>query len=433
MRINIFFIIAVTSVTQISHAWIYVDDTEEKVLQELGKPTGIFEMGDQKILSYKGGEVTIRNGKVIDVDLVSQNDQAPPKKPVPLSTLPETPSTQPSASTDQPSSPSLDDSKELVIREVKMRPGLSVETLLFEKAEAHIAALFLAERFHELEKISASLNHPDARNSDGTWKMTNFFRAILKSFNNEPSHYEKILAITRRWQNSHPSSMTARLVEAKILIDLAWEARGSGYANTVTGDGWKSFHTLLDAAHKVLIEAATLPGSNPEYYNVLLNIAHAQGYSRDEFEKIFDEAVSKWPSYIPYYEIKSYYLMPRWYGRKGELEKFFHEVYKTHPEGKLIYTKICEDHEGYYGSKFFTHTDFKWKLLKEAYEDSLKKYPDSNLILNGYAFMACIADDHKKAKELLLKIEGKYEDRIWNSQTDMEYYARIRRFYKIGR
>lgn len=435
-RATVFLVLTTLFHIPVACAWIYVDDTEERVLQELGKPVGIFEMGDQKIFSYKGGEVTIQNGKVIEVDLVSQNDQEPPPKPAPAPPPHEPPTISPPVTvekTNPASHPAQSGPKELIVRGVKMRPGLSSETLLIETADSYIRDLFLAERFNELEEISVALNHTDARTSTGTWKITNYFHGIRDALGDKPDGYEKKLNIIRRWQAAFPSSMTARIAEAKALTDIAWDARGSGYANTVTEDGWKSFHALLDAAHKVLIEAATLPGTNPEYYLCLMQIALGQGMERNEFEKIFQDGVRQWPSYIPFYEMKAYYLMPRWHGRKGEMEKFFHEVYEKHPEGKLIYTKICQDQEGYYGSSFFKETDFKWKLLKEAYEDTLKKYPDSNLNLNYYAYMACLAEDNKTAKKLLQKIEGKYEDRVWRGKSGMEYYARLRRFYKIGR
>jgi|GEM_PF-1919388 len=407
------------------HAWIYIDDTEDKVVQELGKPVGIIEEGEKKVLSYKGGDVTIEKGKVIEVDLVAQNDQEPPPKPVPTPTpLPAAP-----AAVAQNAAPPEAKPKEFVVPEVKMKAGLSQETLLMEQAEAYIRALLAAEKFDELEQIAKDLKDSQARTTTGSWKLTNYFISIGNYSNSGIPHYQQKLEMINRWKEQYPNSMTARLVEADIWVDMAWEARGSGYAHSVSEDGWKYFHQFLDNAQKVMLEASTLPDSNPEYYRIMMVIAMGQGVEREGFENFYQEGIKLWPGYIPLYTYKAYYLMPRWYGERGEMEGFALELYKTHPEGKLIYSKICSYIISYYGSDFFKETDFKWKIVKDSFDGSVADYPNSNLILNDYAYLACIAEDDKMAKQLLQKIEGKYESRVWR---DMQYYAWARRHYQVG-
>ena len=49
----------------------------------------------------------------------------------------------------------------------------------------------------------------------------------------------------RRWEAAFPESPIRPVAEPSAWIDYAWQARGSGWARTVTDEGWQRFAERL--------------------------------------------------------------------------------------------------------------------------------------------------------------------------------------------
>jgi hypothetical protein len=62
-------------------------------------------------------------------------------------------------------------------------------------------------------------------------------------------------ALARELANGGIDPWLQQTVLGKIEINKAWEARGGGWANTVTDEGWKGFAQHLDAAERALTKA----------------------------------------------------------------------------------------------------------------------------------------------------------------------------------
>ena len=63
----------------------------------------------------------------------------------------------------------------------------------------------------------------------------------------------------------------------QVLLHQAWEASGSGWAATVTEQGWKLFHERRRGAHRLLDEAIELGVEDGEAYARLVNAAMQKG------------------------------------------------------------------------------------------------------------------------------------------------------------
>ena len=74
--------------------------------------------------------------------------------------------------------------------------------------------------------------------------------------------------IHKGWIAAKPDSITARIAHADFLAEYAWHARGSGYANEVSKDGWKLFGERLTAAHEILKQAKPMQPQCPMWWSV---------------------------------------------------------------------------------------------------------------------------------------------------------------------
>jgi hypothetical protein len=217
-----------------------------------------------------------------------------------------------------------------------------------------------------------------------------------------------------------PASVTARVAAADILVSAAWKARGTGYASEVSEENFRLFKERHAAARKILEETEKLPESCPVFYDVLLHLARGQGWEREEYERLFAKAVDLDPLYTDFYVEKAYYLLPQWYGRPGEWEKFAEtsaEAVKD-PAGMELYARIIWNMSRVYGTKgedLFKKTDVSWPKMRQGFIEADKRYPGSLITLNGFAWFACLAGDKETAKGLFARLGDGYDPSVWGN------------------
>ncbi|MBI4845700.1 MAG: thioredoxin family protein [Candidatus Omnitrophica bacterium] len=71
MRKNLFIFVLIVLITNVAfqaNAEVGIGSTIEEVLAEFGKPNGELTSGKERILSYPGGIITIRDNKVVHID-----------------------------------------------------------------------------------------------------------------------------------------------------------------------------------------------------------------------------------------------------------------------------------------------------------------------------------------------------------------------------
>ncbi len=101
-------------------------------------------------------------------------------------------------------------------------------------------------------------------------------------------------------------------------VRAAWEARGTGFADTVTRTGWKGFAEHLAAARKSLTRAYGLDARNPEAPSLMIRVA--MGESTEDEEKLwFDRATGAQIDYMPAYNEYFWALRPRWGGSHEQM------------------------------------------------------------------------------------------------------------------
>ena len=81
------------------------------------------------------------------------------------------------------------------------------------------------------------------------------------------------------WCAAAPESAYAHLVRGEHLIGFAWEARGSGWANTVSDEGWRLFAERLSLARAALERAAELDPTLSLVPAALITVGRGQGDS----------------------------------------------------------------------------------------------------------------------------------------------------------
>jgi hypothetical protein len=111
---------------------------------------------------------------------------------------------------------------------------------------------------------------------------------------------------------------TADALDALFYIDVAWKARGGGYANTVTERGWTAYGDNMRHAGDMLTDLYARYPQQPGLARCMLNVVQAEQDPRDQMELWFQRALQVNPNDYDAYAMKEFYLLPRWYGTEQD-------------------------------------------------------------------------------------------------------------------
>lgn len=300
--------------------------------------------------------------------------------------------------------------------------------------KSEVRNLFEVEDFKSLEALANDLARTKARFPDGSWKLTAFYSGLEDRFNTTDAGYSTDAEMHENWRNKYPNSPVQLTAFANLLANYAWKARGSGYSNAVTPDMGEKMQERLAAARKNLQLAVETSKEDIHWYKVALRIGLGQSYSKKDFDSIVEVAMEKEPNYDVIYHDRAYSLLPQWYGKKGEMEKFAGNIADKlnnaeDGRGDEVYASITTDIYDFYDD-IFKETSMDWDRVKKGLKISMEKYPNALTLKNHAAYLATLARDRDFAKECFDQLRNSYVKWVWNKP---ERFVHFRTWAKTGK
>lgn len=283
-----------------------------------------------------------------------------------------------------------------------------------DQFKAAIAQKFAAEDFATLEVLAEELRQSRERFSDGTWLSDAFFAAFEIGAQASAEQYASVEEKIARWEKARPGSLIALLVKAEFHCNLAWKARGVGFAREVTPEGWAGFKRELAKARE-LLESHPAAKMYPAYFSIMQTIALGQHWPKQEYMRLFTEATNLEPEYYAFYFKTAEYLLPRWRGKKGEWEEFAESQRQRHGAGSAgdaLYARIAWSMKPYYDN-FFEKTAISWETMAAGFEFLIKEHPQSRWLKNAYGYFAWKARDRVRLRKALAEIRADPDMNIW--------------------
>ena len=182
----------------------------------------------------------------------------------------------------------------------QLKPAKDPVWETIEAAKLKTRQAFNSRDFDALETEAAALRKGKETFGNGFWKIEAFYSALECDDKEPASMWQLHESIYQAWMTAKPQSITALVAYGGFLTDYAWQARGSGYADKVTEEGWKLFGERLDTAGKVLMEARKMEEKDPCLWLNLLTVALGQGWEADIYKKVLDDARSFEPKFWSY-------------------------------------------------------------------------------------------------------------------------------------
>lgn len=288
----------------------------------------------------------------------------------------------------------------------------------YKEVSAETRKLLEAGDTAGLEALAARLRESRESLDGGTWLLSSFYDCAV-DVPQEPAEEEKAMAFYEKWARERPDSITAQVCLASALTSYAWNARGDGWRDTVTDEGWRLFGERLAKAWEVLEKAQALEEKCPGWYEAAQVVALGQGWSRSRYMKMVDEALQKEPTYGAYYTRACYWLLPRWYGESGDFEKWIAERADTYPpelrDWQYARFVWMADRMRFRDEMIFGPGSLDWERTKRGFEVWLKKMPDNLMVRFEFIQLALIAGDRAALRSQFEVTGAKYFPAAWNN------------------
>lgn len=291
---------------------------------------------------------------------------------------------------------------------------------------AHVNNLLVQGDFAELEKIAQQNRTEKGLLLAGVWKNHEFFAAT--SYPSSPNalteaDYQTQLALLNKWIAAYPKSAAARISLAEFYLHYGDFARGSGYADSVSRSQWRLYKQRSALAKQALLEAAAFPERDPYWYVAMQTVAHHEGWNKQQARDLLDRAVAFEPGYYHFYTYYAWYLLPQWYGQKGDIQAFAEKssAQLPAPADSIMYFQIMSSLAWYCDDCTQDLSHASYPKLRDGYSNLSSLYGISNHTANQFAFMASTFHDKFSARKAFAELAFR-DSSVWNTQESFESF-----------
>jgi hypothetical protein len=286
-----------------------------------------------------------------------------------------------------------------------------------------------AGKFDSLQKFAAAMSRQTEAMGEAYPDSFYFCEAFQKPLSTKTGDlaWAEHHGDLEKWIAKYPNSLYPRVALGRSLCTYAWEARGDRAADSVTQEGWKLFRERLRKADQVLAEAEKIDSSEVVLYHVWATVGLGLHWPLEKYEENFLRGIKADPNFLPIYYAKVVYLLPRWHGEPGDIERFAEKVadQRGGDDGDMLYMFLARRLAEADGKeKFFDYSEFSWPRMKRGFEARIKNPRNLNLEVNHYCYFACLKKERETAKRLFKEIGTQWRSEAWGNQGVFEQWRK---------
>jgi hypothetical protein len=229
---------------------------------------------------------------------------------------------------------------------------------------------------------------------------------------------EEIFVSIASWRRQYPHSILPAIVEASAFTDWGWMARGHGYATSISQQLMQVFEYRNAMAEAVLEDIRDRSEEEPLWYTLAVDVRLDLGETLGEIRSVFDDGIRKFPNFLPLYRAALRALMPRWGGSYEKVNELIDDAAsgRDSATGAQMYARLYWSYASLEGDDVDIFTDGKadWARMSEGFDLMLRQYPDSDYLINGYAYMACRAGDSGEYHALKARLSNRLSSIAWS-------------------
>jgi hypothetical protein len=241
---------------------------------------------------------------------------------------------------------------------ISRRPAKIPEALQFILAR-YVAKLMADRDIGQLEALAFYLHQPQFMKLGryrgqiaDTFHETVRTSALQFEAELPGDRLERAMQLASHLHEKFPSSQVAMNLQINLYRALAWDARGGGYAESVTDLGWESFKSNMSEAEALVNELMALESTMAQSFRSAIDIAMATGKPLDESRKIAKKIVDgPHKENVDLHSAVAFMLLPRWHGSPGMSESYITNVANRigGENGDAIYAQLAQQLSVAYG------------------------------------------------------------------------------------
>ncbi len=283
-----------------------------------------------------------------------------------------------------------------------------------------VGRLLAAAKYNELEALYAKVAEGPFAITDSWSDLCGYFEGFGPYSKKGDAEWKAREEMIKKWVESHPDSTPARLMQATFYMDYAWKARGTGFASSVSPEGRKLFKERRGRALEVL--AASPVSVTTSLYGVYLAAGIRAPGDFEEARRLLDEVTEREPGFFPAYNLMGNYLLPRWFGKPGELEYYAAGVAERlgGAEGDILYARLLGSAANREEDKFVVLHHPDYARMVRGYETWLGRTPAAKrfLIQSRFCYAAGLTGDWRRVRQLLGEIGPVVNFGNWNGREN---------------
>lgn len=258
-----------------------------------------------------------------------------------------------------------------------------------------------------------------ARFSDGRWKISFAYSGVGAALERLGTNDAAWEALEKKLSAMVAEKPSASLLYVELLINRAWQIRGTTYASKVDSNAWGPFRKYMKQAAEVLDSNKQALAGNPAWYSLRIRVALESGEEKKKLDDIFDEAVKRHPDYHAIYFNKAQSLLPKWGGSESQMLDFLSRVAKlkgkTLEEGMYLRIVWYVEPEGMH---LILSPRLDAQAMRIGSENIFSRYPDQ-LNVQQLFFMACERSDKPLTAKMLTKVSDPPLISVWGKSVGL--------------
>lgn len=280
-----------------------------------------------------------------------------------------------------------------------------------------LRTLYRSQKFDVLDPMLACLMRGSSRFASGRMGSSAVYWMFRRQMPAPGANLGEIQYI-QAWRQQRPDSIFSEFANLRYKYAMAWNSRGSGYAQSVSDDRWKVFNQGLVDTERALLGASNDLRQTPIWQNLLFATVLDTKDSQSQPRVVFDEGVKRWPTYYDFYEVGLSRLLPRWGGSWERVDSFvdyWSEQLKA-SEGESLYARLYVS--VITNAATANQTKINWPRMKRSLDDLIARYPDP-VHKNMAASVACAYGDPVYYKSAFQRIPAnELNPAAWIRGTD---------------
>jgi hypothetical protein len=258
-------------------------------------------------------------------------------------------------------------------------------------------------------------------------------KEALNLFNGDTNNYSHTYScIEKPIFENWPNEYTSWLLKGEAYIKLGWNARGSGYVDTVTEEGAKTFSTDLAIAEQALNRAWELNPNDQLIAVKMIWVELGQGQGQDRMELWFRRAMALDPNNYDACNAKLLYIEPKWYGSVKDMLDFGRLCLQNTNWGGHVPLTLADAHWDIalqYVDKSDQANYWKqpgvWSDIQSAYNRVFQLNPNDTDLYYYYARFAYRAEDWSKLKELIPRLGPKINYGFFGGKEEFDKVVQL--------